>query len=807
MRIITHAARDTSQLPHHDSLFRAPILLLGLLTVAYALYFANLTLTRYAAFESRALDMGNMHQAIWNTADGNFFHLTNQPGTLNRLSLHVEPILIPISWLYWIYSGPETLLVLQAVIVALGAIPTFRLAQREFAHIGPGGDWLALLFALTFLLNPSMQAANWLEFHPVTLAPTFILAAFYCLRADSPGWFAFFAVLTASCKEEMALLVLMMGLYAFMVLRRPRWGLITMALALGWAFLAVFVIQNLFAAGNIHWGRYGYLGDSPSQMVWTLFTQPDIILDQLRKADALLYLVRMLLPVAFLALLSPEILVLALPSLGINLLADFAPMHQVSQLIYAAPIVPFVTAAGIVGLQRLLSHFRTAYDPHRAITISLGLAVLFCTFFNQIVYGYLPGSGNYRAFVVSEHDRRAAHIIEQIPPDAKVSAQDKLNPHVSGRKTIYIFPRIDDADTVFLDVTGPAWPQHPNDVRNVVDKLLAQDFGVAAAEDGYLLLATWATSRVIPDSFYSAWRLPAHARENGATQGWGDVITLVDHEVGTDEHGELITRLYWRAISDLDSDFRLFIAYQDGAGNTLYDSQFYPPVATLWYPTSQWRTDETVLVQTLPWTLDVEQFALVIGVYQGEEWQTGVPLAPTTGPTASMPHLANGLVRLGGYERKRDGEWVSVVPSSSEPERITRASFGEGQAMLEGITQHERPAGPGEAFTFTLHWSAGREPIVFDYALFAHVLNRDNVKVAQLDWQPRDEVGPRPMTTWIEGVRLNDTQSLTLPTDLPSGSYRVILGVYNWQSGERLPALGADVLPGDVVEIGQVTIK
>ena len=100
---------------------KLPRILLILAMIAYAVYFADLTLVRYAAFESRALDMGNLNQAVWNTAQGNWFHLTNQPGTVNRLSLHVEPILIPISWLYWIYSGPETLLLLQAVVVALGA--------------------------------------------------------------------------------------------------------------------------------------------------------------------------------------------------------------------------------------------------------------------------------------------------------------------------------------------------------------------------------------------------------------------------------------------------------------------------------------------------------------------------------------------------------------------------------------------------------------------------------------------------------------------------------------------------------------
>ncbi len=246
-----------------------PFMLLWLAMLAYATYFSYLTLVRYAAFESRALDMGNLNQAIWNTANGNWFHLTNEPGTINRLSLHVEPIIIPISWLYWLHRGPETLLVLQACVVALGALPLFALARFTLKS-----EWMALLFALVFLLNPTIQAANWLEFHPLTLAPTLLIAAFFFLVIDRPGWFAFFAILAASCKEEIALLIFMIGLYAFLILRRRKLGLITMALSLFWALFAVLVIQNFFAEGNIHWGRYGYLGETPTQKVVTLLTKP-----------------------------------------------------------------------------------------------------------------------------------------------------------------------------------------------------------------------------------------------------------------------------------------------------------------------------------------------------------------------------------------------------------------------------------------------------------------------------------------------------------------------------------------------------
>ncbi len=99
------------------------------------------------------------------------------------------------------------------MVVALGA-PLYALARRK--QLSP---WAALALAAAYLLHPSIQAANWLEFHPVTLVPTFLMAAFYFLVAGRTGWYALFAVLAASCKEEIALLVFMLGLYAALALR------------------------------------------------------------------------------------------------------------------------------------------------------------------------------------------------------------------------------------------------------------------------------------------------------------------------------------------------------------------------------------------------------------------------------------------------------------------------------------------------------------------------------------------------------------------------------------------------------------
>ena len=251
--------------------------LLTLCIAAYILFFSLQLLLHYYSFGSRALDLGNHGQAIWNTAQGRWFHQTNQPGATNRLSLHVEPILVPVSWLYYFYPGPEILFIFQATVVALGAIPVFALARWKLHNEG-----LAFVFALAYLLFPAIQGATLLYFHAITLAPTFLLAAFYFLETDRPKGFALFAVLAMACKEDMTLLVMMMGLYAIVIRRRYRLGLITIGLGLAWAFLAVFVIPPVFAGTeNIHWGRYDHLGHSPAEIIWNMIRRPQLFLDHL----------------------------------------------------------------------------------------------------------------------------------------------------------------------------------------------------------------------------------------------------------------------------------------------------------------------------------------------------------------------------------------------------------------------------------------------------------------------------------------------------------------------------------------------
>ena len=98
---------------------------------------------------------------------------------------------------------------------------------------------------------------------------------------------------------------------------------------------------------------------------------------------------------------------------------------------------------------------------------------------------------------------------------------------------------------------------------------------------------------------------------------------------------------------------------------------------------------------------------------------------------------------------------------------------------------------PGQTVTVRAVWQA-LQPIDFDYNIFIHIVDDAGNAVAQFDGQPRK--GSRPMTTWLPGEIIPDAYQLSIPADAPP-SLHVRMGLYNWQTLDRLPlAAGGDAL-------------
>ncbi len=112
---------------------------------------------------------------------------------------------------------------------------------------------------------------------------------------------------------------------------------------------------------------------------------------------------------------------------------------------------------------------------------------------------------------------------------------------------------------------------------------------------------------------------------------------------------------------------------------------------------------------------------------------------------------------------------------------------------------------PGAALPITLYWLAAEKPAE-SYLVFIHLVDAETGEiVAQIDRIPVDDL--RPTSGWREGEVLTDKLALALAADLPPGEYQLNVGVYNPESGERLPlTIEGERLFNDQLTLDSVTL-
>jgi uncharacterized membrane protein len=418
---------------------------------AYGAAFAALSVLRQRAFATGRFDLGNMVQAVWWTAHGHPLRMTNLHGQqISRLAAHVDPLLAVFGPLWWIWPSPDLLLVVQALAIAAGAWPVYKLAVKHL-----GSPRAGLGFALAYLLYP---ATGWLtlnEFHPVALATPLLLFAFWYLDNDRLLPFALCAIAAAASKEEIGLVVAGFGVWYAVARGRTGAGLAIAGLGFAWSAIAIaVVIPHFHTAGESDfYGRYSEVGGSAAGIVKTAFTHPGRIAHAAFSGRDLRYLAQLVLPLAGLSLLAPLVLVAALPELAINLLSA-TPTQTSIHFHYTAGLIPPLVIAAVLGARRL---------PRWTIPVAM-VAVAAALVGNYRLgplpgWRNVPGGSKFQATAarVSEHDRIAARALALIPKDAVVSATNTLGAHLSARRRVLSFPYLQDATWIAADETQPGY--------------------------------------------------------------------------------------------------------------------------------------------------------------------------------------------------------------------------------------------------------------------------------------------------------------------------------------------------------------
>jgi uncharacterized membrane protein len=461
--------------------------------------YALLSWLKYRAYMDARYDLGNMVQAVYNTAHGHFLEITSgdpEPRQMSRLGSHVDPILalFALPWLVW--PSPVMLLVGQAAIVATGAWPAFRLGTRVTRDPTAGA-----FLAGAYLLYPALGFLVLNEFHPVALATPLLLWAFLYMEEDRWVRAAVFLVLAAACKETVPLVIAFMGAY-FAVRKRSPWPLVVTLAGVAWFAVAVWiVIPHYNGDQSAFISRYGDYGSGAGEVAKNALLHPVQTAEDLLSESNLRYLLALLWPLGFTSLLSPLTALVALPEYGLNALSATVFQRRI-EFHYTALEIPFLFAAAVLGVSRLWrwlgGGFRKSEGLMRGERVqrsTLALLVLLCALAGNFVLGPLPFSlpgaaYDGRDYARTAHDAVLDEAVAMIPADAKVSANNNAGAQLAARRVAYIFPYFAGADWVIVDQRHPFfYDKEDEEMHSLALGRLVVDpnFRSVFAQDGVLV--------------------------------------------------------------------------------------------------------------------------------------------------------------------------------------------------------------------------------------------------------------------------------------------------------------------------------
>jgi uncharacterized membrane protein len=791
-----------------------------ILIVLYSITFGVLSIRHHDGLDTGGYDLGIFDQVIWNTSQGRPFQNTIMLDSPNFVGHHLSPILLLFAPLYWIWPDPRFLLVVQSVLLGLGALPVFWLARERLEN-----EFAALVFAAAYLLSPALESANLNEFHPVSLATPLLLFAFYflhqtqvskekgsiqCDEKQSYLWFTVFAVLAMTCKEDIPLSVAMIGLYILAIQRNVKVGLATVAIGILWFGSAMYVIiprshptgEWFFRPDFPKWGN------TPLEIVLSVLMRPQWAWGFLREGNKMAYLYPLLAPLGFLSLLGPEVFLLALPSIVINFFGGYWWLDKPTSLLkhYVGPITPFVMISGIWGTNRLVGWLGNIFKVKRPLlTVILASLVAILSLSFHYSYGLSPLSKGFIAPEVTPHDRLVNEFAKLVPPDASLTTTYQLNPHFSRRRVIYEWPDMLDTEYVLIDTKPTDIATLPNDLYTLVQDLLGKGFGILASKDGYILLKRGTANRRLSDEFYSFLREPHPTIQHPMEVNFGP-LQLVGFNVKQDKTASTYLELYWRALESTEHDYSFFTFLVDEQGKIVEDPDmrlaapiWYPPTdrltAPLWYPTSQWKPGELVKMETLHWTLGKPlRFGIALAVVDGPgQWEIDKRLHPQVVESDTAMRLLYYDTLLELVTLNSDGKAVEAITFQRQfdvpPIQYALQANLVDQVKLLGYDLDSTKLKPGRTLHLTLYWQA-LASMEQPYTVFTHLLDEDNQIWGQKDGIPGN--GMRPTTGWAEGEIIIDQYDIPIQVDAPPGQYTLEIGLYDLVTGQRLSVKSED---------------
>ena len=443
------------------------------MALVFAGIYSVFALARFERPTAGSFDLGIFEQAIRHYAHLQAPIVDLEGAGRSFLGDHWNPAIAVFAPFYRIFPAPQTLLVGQAVAIALAVVPITRAGMRHL------GRCSGIAVGVAFGLSYGIQGAVNFEIHGVCLAVpllAFALEAFLAGRWKAvAAWLAPLVLV----QEDLGLNVFMLGLVLVLVGAR-RWGAGLAAFGLASFVLTMTVLIPHFSNGD----KQSRLADLAAQpgggLLQRTLGMPLDVVTSVPKATTVLLLLAV---TAFIATQSP-LLVLVVPTLAWRFIVSDQTFWGQGYH-YDLILMPIVFAALIDGVRRAR---RDSWRPLReyarvAPALALLVALFLCTRypFRDLV--------NPVAFSAAPRAQAAERVLSAIPDGATIETDLGLMRRLTHRTRVFYVGNATPVVPQYLLVNDEAWKPPLPDVARYAESLHpGKRYVLVTRDDGYTLV-------------------------------------------------------------------------------------------------------------------------------------------------------------------------------------------------------------------------------------------------------------------------------------------------------------------------------
>lgn len=405
---------------------KTSILISIVFAVMFAAFTAGVTVLRYLTYSSPNFDFGIFCNMFYNMKNTLLPYVTSErDGLISHFAVHISPIYYLILPVYAIFSSPITLQIMQALILASGAVPLFMLANK----FGFSNRACAAIVGI-YALYPSLSGGCFYDIHENMFLTPLLLLLFLAYEKKRMPAVYILSALIMCVKEDAALFIICFALFIIISRKDFIHGAVLCLSGTAYFLLATWII-NTFGEGvlAVHYSNFYTSSEQGiSAIIPVLIRNPMLVLRNVFSKEKLEFIIQMFLPLCFMPFMTKKLsrLILLIPIVFFNLMTSYQYQYSI-YFQYTFASIAFLFYLSLMNLSDIKHETRKNLLP---LMLLCACITFTSTSMQRISYlnRYISGREDYISIT---------EALDSIPDDASVCASTFFVPHLAQRDIIY----------------------------------------------------------------------------------------------------------------------------------------------------------------------------------------------------------------------------------------------------------------------------------------------------------------------------------------------------------------------------------